>query len=97
LLHPVTYEYQKGFDGKPILNSTASTNNRSTGFLAQEVEKAAGAINYKFSGVDKPTNAETMYGLRYAEFVPVLVKALQEQQAMIVELKKKVEDLENKK
>ena len=43
---------------------------------------------YDFSGVDKPKNEKDSYGLRYAEFVTPLVKAIQEQQRMILELKK---------
>jgi hypothetical protein len=54
-----------------------------TGFLAQDVEKAALEIGYDFSGVDKPGNESSLYGLRYAEFVPPLVKAIQEQQLEI--------------
>lgn len=49
-----------------------------TGFIAQEVEKAAEEIGYDFSGVDKPKNENDYYGLRYAEFVVPLVKAVQE-------------------
>lgn len=49
-----------------------------TGFLAQEVEKAAKEIGYDFSGVDVPKNESDYYGLRYAEFVVPLVKAVQE-------------------
>ncbi len=49
-----------------------------TGFIAQDVEKAAKEIGYDFSGVDKPQNESSLYGLRYAEFVVPLVKAVQE-------------------
>jgi len=49
-----------------------------TGFVAQEVEEAAKKIGYDFSGVDKPQNEHTPYGLRYSEFVVPLVKAVQE-------------------
>jgi hypothetical protein len=49
-----------------------------TGFIAQEVEKAADELGYEFSGVDKPQNEHSLYGLRYAEFVVPLVKAVQE-------------------
>ncbi len=49
-----------------------------TGFLAQEVEAAAKKIGYDFSGVDAPKNENDLYGLRYAEFVVPLVKAVQE-------------------
>lgn len=46
-----------------------------TGFIAQEVEAAANKIQYDFSGVDK---SGEILGLRYAEFVVPLVKAVQE-------------------
>jgi hypothetical protein len=46
-----------------------------TGFVAQEVEEAAKALNYDFSGVDKPKGKEDFYGLRYGDFVVPLVKA----------------------
>jgi trimeric autotransporter adhesin len=49
-----------------------------TGFVAQEVEKAAKKLNYDFSGVDAPQNGKDFYGLRYSEFVVPLVKAVQE-------------------
>lgn len=57
-----------------------------TGFVAQEVEKAAREIGYDFSGVDRPADGDGLYALRYSEFVPPLVKAVQEQQAVIEEL-----------
>ncbi|MBK8503495.1 MAG: tail fiber domain-containing protein [Saprospiraceae bacterium] len=49
-----------------------------TGFIAQEVEKAALACGYNFSGVEIPKNEMDFYSLRYAEFVVPLVKAVQE-------------------
>jgi hypothetical protein len=51
---------------------------RYTGFVAQEVEKATKEIGFDFSGVDAPKNANDLYGLRYADFVVPLVKAVQE-------------------
>ena len=70
-----------------------------TGFIAQEVEAAAKKLNYDFSGVDKPKTADDLYALRYSEFVVPLVKAVQEQQQEIIDLKanvKRLEDLVNK-
>jgi hypothetical protein len=78
-----------------------------TGFIAQEVEEAAKKIGYDFSGVDKPQNEHTPYGLRYSQFVVPLVKAVQElsaindekeakidaQQKQINELQKQIHDL----
>ncbi len=49
-----------------------------TGFIAQDVETAAKSVNYDFSGVDAAKNSKDLYGLRYAEFVVPLVKAVQE-------------------
>jgi len=56
---------------------------RYTGFIAQEVEATVNELGVAFSGVDAPTNKESHYGLRYADFVVPLVKAVQEQQAQI--------------
>jgi trimeric autotransporter adhesin len=64
-------------------------NMLQTGFLAQDVEKSAQEIGFDFSGVDAPKNENDHYGLRYAEFVVPLVKATQEQQVSITELKQK--------
>jgi uncharacterized delta-60 repeat protein len=66
---------------------------RYTGFVAQEVEQAAKKLGYDFSGVDVPKEKEGYYGLRYAEFVVPLVKAVQEQQKQIEELKELVSKL----
>ncbi len=66
---------------------------RYTGFIAQEVEATAKKTGFDFSGVDKPQNANDHYALRYAEFVVPLVKAIQEQQALIDAQNKKIEEL----
>ena len=55
-----------------------------TGFIAQEVEAAAKKIGFDFDGVSTPENETDLYGIRYAEFVVPIVKAVQEQQDMIV-------------
>jgi len=65
-----------------------------TGFIAQEVEQAATAIDYDFSGVDK---AGMAMGLRYSEFVVPLVKAIQEQQALIEALQKEIAEMKNER
>ena len=49
-----------------------------SGFIAQDVEIIAKSIGYDFSGVDAPENGKGAYGLRYADFVVPLVKAIQE-------------------
>ena len=58
---------------------------RYSGFIAQEVEEAANAVGYDFSGIDSPKGDDDIYGLRYAEFVTPLVKAIQELEQKIEE------------
>ena len=65
-----------------------------TGFVAQEVEKAADSLGFNFSGVDKPRTENGLYALRYADFVVPLVKAIQEQQALIQTLQAQVQALQ---
>jgi hypothetical protein len=100
-------EGQSQEDLMPSAEEIASRQAQSqivyTGFIAQEVEKAAQETGYDFSGVDAPKSDKGMYGLRYAEFVVPLVKAvqeqqqmIQEQQQMIQELQKRIEELEKK-
>ncbi len=67
---------------------------RMTGFLAQEVSEAAKEIGYDFSGIEKPKDENELYSLRYSEFTVPLVKAVQEQQIMINDLKNQNIDLQ---
>lgn len=88
LLRPVTYNYdlaalQKIQGVKTRDGNNAFENIRFTGLLAQEVEAAATGIGYDFSGVDKPGNEQTAYGLRYAELVVPMIKAIQEMKQLI--------------
>ena len=95
-LRPVTYNMKPvamlNFAGKEVPEDLKSAIKdkeqiRYTGFIAQEVEEAALALDYDFSGLDLPQNDKDAYGLRYAEFVVPLVKAVQEQQDEIEQLK----------
>jgi hypothetical protein len=70
---------------------------KMTGFVAQEVEKAAMQSGYDFSGLIKPKNENDLYSLRYAEFVVPLVKAIQEQQQLIQSMQKEIDELKQKK
>jgi len=54
---------------------------RYTGFIAQEVEKAAKDAAYDFSGYAAPKNQWGLYTLSYEQFVVPLVKAIQEMNA----------------
>ncbi len=72
---------------------TVSTNIRHSGFVAQEVEQAAQATGFNFTGLHKPETEDDNYGLAYSEFVVPLVKGMQEQQQIIEDLKAQVEKL----
>jgi hypothetical protein len=99
LLKPVTYH----FDVDKQNEIMGVTNNEKvegmydiekitfTGFLAQDVETAAKKINYDFSGLDK---SGEILGLRYAEFVVPLVKAVQELSTENSELESRITQLE---
>ncbi len=64
-----------------------------TGFIAQEVEKAAIECGFDFSGIVKPANDKSHYNLSYAEFVVPIVKAIQEQQEIIMNQQKEIQKL----
>jgi hypothetical protein len=80
---------------KVVMNKALAEKEKVvyTGFVAQDVEKAAKELNYDFSGVDAAKNNKDLYGLRYAEFVVPLVKAVQELSRMMM---KKILQYSNK-
>ena len=105
-LRPVTYQLMASAlseklnerRGEPMnaqmkLALTEKEKVTYTGFIAQEVEKAAKELDYDFSGVETPKDENDFYALRYAEFVVPLVKAVQEQQIIIEEQNQKIEFL----
>jgi hypothetical protein len=55
------------------------TGQRHLGLIAQEAELVIPEV------VKPPTNSEGNYGLRYGDLVPVLIKAIQDQQQIIIE------------
>jgi hypothetical protein len=89
-----TPDFPGKYDGEKV---------KYSGFLAQEVEQAAKTSGYDFSGVYIPEKSTQLYGLRYAEFVVPLVKAVQELSEQTVAEKKiigqqqqKINDLEKR-
>lgn len=61
-----------------------------TGFIAQDVDKAAKSIGYDFSGIDK---SGKIMGLRYSDFVVPLVKAVQQLSQQNEDLQKQINEL----
>jgi hypothetical protein len=108
-LRPVTYRLDiTGLSNKLNESRNAETDSSSrlaikekesvrfSGFVAQDVEKAAGESGYDFSGVDKPKNENDFYGLRYSDFVVPLVKAVQELNKKIETMDTIIEDLQKR-
>lgn len=105
-LRPVTYQFDvQRFDASMQDNTSSTVHHvsnvlqasyneaaaiRRTGFIAQEVEKAAEKTGYDFSGINKPKTSADHYSLSYESFVVPLVKAVQEQNKQIDELKKTI-------
>ncbi|MEP7166015.1 MAG: tail fiber domain-containing protein, partial [Ferruginibacter sp.] len=102
-LRPVTYNLNIHKENEMIYKGKKEESNwdskydiekiKMSGFIAQDVEKAAKEIGYDFSGVQKPADPEGLYSLRYADFVMPLVKAVQEQQVIIEKQNKNIEML----
>lgn len=101
-LRPVTYQFDvKRFEANMDYSGTKSLEAsyseaeaiRRTGFIAQEVERAANETSYDFSGIIKPKSEKEHYGLSYESFVVPLVKAVQEQQVIIVQQAKEMKQL----
>jgi trimeric autotransporter adhesin len=70
----------------PAVNTHAATGIRRSGFIAQEVEKAANKAGYDFSGIIKPQSSNDHYSLSYESFVVPMVKAIQELNVKIEKL-----------
>jgi hypothetical protein len=107
-LKPVTYyldeESFNGFRKTGIIKSSQEKTNivtgnyragkiLHTGFLAQDVEKIARELGYSFDGVTVPKNDKEFYSISYSQFVMPLVKAVQEQQAIIEDQQNQMNDL----
>lgn len=104
-LKPVTYHFDtrkyERFVGqadsniqKHAADFAAAEQILHTGFLAQDVEKAAQEAGFDFSGIHKPQSEKDNYSLAYAEFTVPLVKAVQEQQQTIAALQQAKTTLE---
>jgi len=108
-LAPVTYKWDKRskYGDKTaadyeLLDQTPDGTHKEdwldVGFKAQEVEALEQAAGYNKSNktnlMSSHTNDGKQMGLQYSKFVPILVKAIQEQNALIVALTARVATLE---
>lgn len=105
-LRPITYALDRAaintFLGIPdsvsrnlIAIAGGKISKRQTGFIAQEVEATIKKSGFTFYGVEAPQNDSDHYGIRYAEFVVPLVKAIQELSAQVNQHQKTIDSLLN--
>jgi hypothetical protein len=99
-LRPVTYHYDVDkicelANQRPetlFAEAKNRSNNRVfTGFIAQEVAQAAKECDFNFSGVTAPVEGWDIYTLNYTDFIMPMVKAIQEQQLQIEDMKKYID------
>ena len=108
-LAPVTYKWDKRSkygdktaDDYDLLDQTPDGTHKEDwldiGFKAQEVEALEIAAGYNKSNKTNLTTSLTsdgkQYGIQYSKFVPILVKAIQEQNALIEALTARIATLE---
>ena len=88
-LRPVSYKWIKNKQNI----SAGITEATNYGFIAQEIGEIFGDQSFGGYAYDKDSDS---YGLKYDQFIAPLVKAIQEQQQIINELKNDIEILKNK-
>jgi hypothetical protein len=80
-IRPVTFTYKESY---------SKDQNVQTGFIAQELSKALENTNY----VDGVVQSGSEHlNVAYQSLIPILTKAIQEQQDQIVELQKKLKEI----
>lgn len=82
-LRPIEYEWKDEAPGK----KTSATGKMHHGFSAQEVKTALAGKDFAGVVYDEETDS---YGINYAEFIPLLTTAIQEQQKQIEGLKEEL-------
>jgi hypothetical protein len=76
---------------RPVDYNLISNNLRQVGFIAQEVKKLVPEV---VTGKEGDITKGEILGITYANLVPVLTKAIQEQQTQIEDQNKRIEKLE---
>jgi len=89
LLNPVYYQKHDSYVENDFLNIDYDSSVKSLGFIAQEV------YNVIPEAVNTGTTNE-LWAMDYTKIIPILTKAIQEQQALIKALEQRILILENK-
>ena len=89
LLNPVYYQKHDSYVENDFLNIDYESSVKSLGFIAQEV------YNVIPEAVNTGTTNE-LWAMDYTKIIPILTKAIQEQNALIKALEQRILTLENK-
>ena len=98
-LNPVTFRWDKRSDYEDRVPTGQNKLQELTlGFLAQEVEEVEKSYGYNVANktnlvVDRDVDQDH-FGITYEKMIPILTKAIQEQQVIIDDLKSRIENLE---
>jgi uncharacterized protein YqkB len=89
LLNPTYYNQHDSYVEDDLLNIDYNNSYKSLGFIAQEVyEVIPEAVNMG--------TTNELWAMDYTKLIPILTKAIQEQQALIKALEQRIINLENK-
>ncbi|HLF51768.1 tail fiber domain-containing protein, partial [Flavobacterium sp.] len=98
-LNPISYQWKNDYIGKTFIPE--NQRQTSLGFSAQELQTILPEVvkTHDWKIISEATPDQYQYlrndklGVMYSQIIPVTVKAIQEQQTQIEELKKAVEEL----
>ena len=95
-LEPVAYKFKVGKNlvGEDGEVTPVAGTRQHFGLIAQQVKEVCGEVDFGGWIKTDPEDSESAEGLRYDQFVAPLIKAIQEQQAQIEDLKARVAALE---
>jgi len=99
-LKPVSFDYKKQLQRQKEYNAPRELVKQKLGFIAQDLVGVLPEVvkTHDWKVIDEKSKTveykeNNMYGVMYSDIVPVTVKAIQEQQVQIEELKSEVSDL----
>jgi len=94
-IQPLTYGLDMVTQLKPVdyTRKNNAANTREIGFIAQDIELLLVKLGYTNSGILTRDDNGNL-SLRYNDFIPILTKAIQEQQTIIEKLTQRITALE---
>lgn len=103
-IQPLNYGLDKIMNLQPVsfkwINNKIDNHSAHLGFIAQDLQETIPEVVIDHEWRQSREEANPVWteterlGVNYAEIIPVLVKAMQEQQALIESLQKRIDELE---